>query len=495
MKWLLKVSLLSFLGFLWGVPGAWGEVLALSVTGDSDLTSTLKEALRIQEEGMDVTVTLAPGIYRTPLRLIGKTGPFDPSPGQLIVRAEFPGSVFFSEGIPLREWGADTFRTYRHTITWDSRNHRRHFLFFDGAWLSQEWVRERLDPWEYWISQEENALILAVPPGKVGSPDRVVVASRSSEPTLLIKNVINLTLEGLTFEYDFGAQGAVNYSTPQVVDSRQLIFRDCAFLRNQVGLRVLNSTSIAFHDCRFQFSAEQALLLSGCSDVELRNATLSHNGFLEPEARARLAFGYALVLRNLSGALTVKRSRISDNPAGIFIYDSLDAQVSLEDLVVGYHKDFGISIVGGDPEISLTRSRIGRNGEAGIYLDIQGGRNSASGLLKIKESIFFTERGGPLLTIENGRTILNTSILESRDPRRELFSLGSGGSLRGEDNLYYHTQNEDTAFNGLSFSDWRTDPAREKGGIFADPLFLDTEALDFDLSFESPWFQKAIIPE
>ena len=490
MRWLQKVSLLSVLSLLSGLLGVRGETTALSVTEDSDLTAALEEALKLQEEGKDVTVTLAPGTYRNPLRLVGKTGSPRVPPGKLRVRAQIPGSVFFSEGIPLRDWVGDTFRTYRHALTWDSKNDRRHFLFLEGAWLSQEWVRERLDPWEYWISREETALVLAVPQGVEGSPGGVVVASRNPEATLLIKSVSNLTLEGLIFEYDFGSEGAIGYSTPQIVDSRQVRFRDCFFLRNQVGLRVLNSSQIAFHNCRFQFSAEQGLLLSGCSDVELTNATLTHNNHLEPEAGPRLAFGYALVVRNLSENLTVKRSRISDNPAGLFIQDSLGAQVFLEDLVVGYHQDFGISIVGGDPDLSLTRSRIGRNGEAGIYLDIPGGRNSSSGTLKIEESIFFTERGGPLLTLENGRTMLNASILESRDPHRGLFTLGTGASFRGRGNLYFHSENEETAFNGYSFSEWRTDPTREKGGVFADPLFLDTEALDFDLSFESPWFQR-----
>lgn len=488
MKWSWKARVFFSSLLLFGILGFAGESVSISVSGEDKLASALEEALALRKQGVTVTVSLAPGKYRVPLHLDGEGVPPGVRVGELTVRAEIPESVFFTEGILLPHWKPDTFRTRRHLVSWGSPNLRRHFLFMNGAWLTQEWVRERLDPWEYWISQQDGSVLLATPDAEATPLNSVVAASRKSESTLLIQNMSNLVLEGLVFEYDFAPEGGGFLSTPHITDSRNLVFRDCSFLRNQVGLRVLNASDLFFENCRFQYSAEQGLVFSESQNVTLTDVIISHNGHLEPEARSNLAFGFALVLRAHSGSFSLRRSQVKNNPGGIFIHNSGQSLLSLQDVILGYQSDFGISLVGGSPEFLMQGCRLGRNGGTGILVDL-GEIPRASPPVQIVDCILFADQGGPLLDIQSGRVLLSDSIMESRSVDQDLLVLSNAGEFKGSRNLYFHRRRPDTAFNGASFPQWADNEFPENGSRFADPLFLDTESLDFDLSFKSPWFQ------
>lgn len=473
----------------WLLMAAFLQAEVIPVRTDAELESALARALELQADGEAVTLVLAPGQYRTPLHLVRDTA----LPGSLptlTVMAEIPGSAIFTEGVRLKDWEEDSFRTWRHALPWKAEGSGPLHLFYDGAWLSREWVRERLDPWEYWVDLELGEIVLAVPVGSEADFGRLQLAGRSAEARLLIRNAAQVVLEGLTFEYDFAGNQPTLFSTPQIVDSRSVTLRGCAFLRNQTGLRVLNVEELRLEECRFQFSGEQGLSVRGSSNVGVKGVNISHNGKLEPEAVQGKVFGHALAILEPQGSHGVEQGRITDNTAGVYLGEVTGVEIRFENLVVGYHRGNGYTLVGKAGKTTIRDNRIGRNRGSAILLE-QDFEMERAPAVRVENSILFAGREGDvLINLIRGTFSLTDSIVESRAEGKALIEISGAVGYRGEGNLFYHRGTPESAFNGGSFEAWALDPGRERESRFADPQFLNTETLDFDMAFESPWFER-----
>lgn len=453
---------------------------------DLELAAALREVPVWRAAGEEVELVLAPGEYRTPLRLAGPVLPdSDEPPRQLTIRASEPGRTVFSEAIRLENWEQLSFRVWQHVLPDTARSGR---LFYDGAWLRQAADRERMNRWEYLVEPEVGTVLIAIPEGAAVDFSAFRWASGRPGGLLLLQRVENARLSGLTFAYDFPAAGTTLFDGPSLVSCRQIEIVDCRFLWNQRGLRVLDVDTLRILDSRFQHNGEQGLHLSQVSDLELRGLVISHNGRLESVAQPGLPFGHAVVVENLRGNATIAHTRIHDNTAGFLLLHGNGFAVRMQHLVIGHHRGAGLALAGRAPMLVGAELRVGRNG--GPAIDLQAPDPVGGRAMQISESIFFSASGDPVIAVGFGTLQLERCIVESRVPGGWLFRLDGNGSLTGRDNLYFHRDGSDRVFNGESFQRWTLDPDRDGGSRFEDPQFLNTETLDFDMDFSSPWFRR-----
>lgn len=466
-----------------------GLVREVSVDSDEALERTLEAIPGWREAGEAVEVVLEPGTYRVPLRLSGPELPdHDEPPRLLVIRARIPGSVHFTEGLELNEWQTESFRIWSHALPDPVTEAAPLRLFYDGAWLKQATARATMNPWEFLVVPREGLLLVAIPDSAPVRFEDFRLAARKPGTLLLLQRMQNVVLEGLVFSYDFPGPGVQLFESPHIVSSSDIELRNCRFLWNQRGLRILDSSQVRLLDCHFQFNGEQGLAVTRGSAVEIRGAVISHNGRLEPQAQPEFAFGHALVLEDLQGPTLVARSRIHDNTSGLLVREGRGQSLRLQHLVIGHHRGFGLVLSGTSAVVEGSGLRIGRNGGPGLWIDATGYADSPP--VRLHDCIFFEVDGDTVIEVRKGRLRLRESIVESRSAGGWLLRMGSESEFRGRGNLYFHREGQKKVFNGKGFDRWRLDPEREEGSRFADPQFLNTETLDFDMDFSSPWFQR-----
>ncbi len=484
--------LLLLEAILFTVPGAADETRVLSAGPEAgELETALEQAWHWKQEGMDVEVILEPGVYTKPIRVsgdrAGADGP-EPEPGWLTLKAESPGTATFSEAVRLEDWEQLNFRTWVHPFALDTPDDGRVALFYDRAWLTQRDRRNQLEVWNVFIATDRKLLYLAVPEDAPWDPGKIRLARRDPCPLLHLEGVRKIRLEGLVFEYDFSSGRKARAAGPFIGDCREIVLEDCRFLQNERGIEIQDTIGVYMRNCEVAGSGFQGVLTRDTAGLVLVGTTLRHNGNLADTGGGG-AFDFAnFACRNPLGKVSISRSRISDGYAGLVFLGLNASDIVLSDLVVGYHEDAGFHFSGDALNICLRNSRVGRNQGAALRLSAQRTRGGGPELT-VDGTIFFAGSGGPLLDLEAGSVNLSGCILESRSAEQPAIRVADGTAYAGSGNLWWHAAAPGTAFNGADWDAWTAKEGRETGSRFADPLFLDTENLDFDIDFESPWFR------
>ncbi len=455
-----------------------------------DLEEKVAQALNLKHAGVDVILELQPGKYHAGLHLETFRGeaPEERDEGWLTVRPARNGTVMFSEGEIISDWEKLNFRTYQHRLARGVPGDGAVFLFYDQAWLSQRTQRIQLEVWDYWVDPEQHTIQWAIPEGAEPSWAKLVMVQRNPRPLLSLCGVSKVRLEDLQFEYDFSGVDSGD-AGPVVRGCDRVEILGCEFLQNERGLSLYDSSRITISDTSLRQSGGAGLALRNCSDVTLSGITLVYSGQKRLTHQSGAAIEPGLKVEQHKGAFLLIRSRISDGVSGVFLQSASPLDAEVRDSVLGYHEEYGIQVMAESGSFRLINNRIGRNkGEA---LWIRDNLNGAAFRVEARGNVFFgAEDSKPLLSVNSGAYHMEGNILETRSMAHPLIYLGSNGRFSGTGNLYFHRNLPDTAFSGMSFMSWSSVPDRENASFFGDPMFLDTENLEFDMSFESPWFSR-----
>lgn len=441
--------------------------------------------------GEDVLVTLETGRYVQGIRLVRPVGePDSEGVGSITIRAGQRGKAVFSESKPLLEWEKINFRTYVHPFPEPLPEDSQLFLFYDGAWLEQRQRRIQIETWDTYLSARPPQVYLAIPEDAEPDFSKIAMAAREPEPLLRIEGFANVVLDGLVFEYDFAGQDN-HFPGPFIGRCRNVTIQDCSFRQNLRGLEVLEVDGLAIRDCEFRGSGFQGVLIGYSSDVDLVGLTITHNGQLSGRTRELVDSDFANVtIVHPRGHHRLARTRLSDGYAGVVVDEIRGGELLLEELVLGYHEGPGIHLEGSLGGVSVANNRVGYN-RGGALVLVGELANRAGLTAEVSGNIFFQAEGGPVIRLKDATLKLQGNIVVSRSDSSPLFKLDGVAVYEGSGNLFFHRNLGDTAFNGVNFGTWAADPDHpESNSAYGDPLFLDTENLEFDMDFQSPWYRQ-----
>jgi parallel beta-helix repeat protein len=476
---------------------------------------TISRAVELAKPG--TRVLIHPGVYREGVSLhrsetLDQSGTAE---APIVIEGQEPGKVILSGADVWSEWHSEGAEVYSAPwpYKWGSNGNgwnvkplgqRSEMVFFDDQMLRQVLKRDELASSTFFVDESGGRLYIRPPDGQRTQQHRIEVTVRESG-----LNVGDLwSIEDL----------------PGYIAVRGLTFRH--FVRHAfLGRHVL------LEDCRFEWNNDG--LGIGGEDYVVRRNVAVHNGgrtmFIPPRGGVP-GMPAAINSVHLNGLIEDNTASYGNWRLGgygkLYAWATAGTKVhTLSNLIIRRHTvQFnecpGIWADTKCSNLLIEDCRITNNRRAGIWIEICGGdtvvRNnivafnvtgfclSHSSHVTIQGNTFYGNeesqighwhkrrgRGGyrsAYLKILDNRFVAATPkqgiiVLPGFDYLPELSTVAN--------NLYYSPGAEVFNFGGqkMDFAAWQA-KMRDKGSIFADPIFRDPEALDFTPKPGSPLLRR-----
>lgn len=480
------------------------------------LKAGLDAALNLLQEGEEVRLLIAPGIYRESLKISETDAARALAP--FTIKAEVPGSVIIDGSVEwVDNWSVhETTGDYMHPFPEDWQESPRMegipqlvtsnvLVFLNEGRQIPVFSRAELIAGSYTVS--EGTLYIRPKKGQFIRNNQTALIPRLGDPTratlLSVTGMTSLRIEGLKFRYAAGAPGE-NAAAISFKDCDNIEIIDCQLeYNNFTGARFENCTDLHLLRFKSMLNGYRGLEINGGKNVILQGLEVSQNGWRIHHADFPVDFlpeQAAIVLTDIEG-LSINDLITNENHTHAVYIDKAWSKWDIYRVFAARNKGNGFYINLAH-DLTIRAAQIAYNFGAGIDMLGQVTLHGCTFYANGDPAKFKATLGQIIIPSAYDHYTLKKNVVISAFEEAPLIRIKPGGGVFPEldaaYNIYFHYDSEHP-FNvmgyGVSMSVWREVFGTDTRSAETDPLLAKPEEYDFSALPDGPAFLAESLPE